>query len=502
MSSTAIVPTPGSIAGTAYLFGHLLRVLLHAHRVDIGDRWRHLSTEIVSILPQVAATSSSSIEFFGELCSRLGVQPTFPKSGRPVAAALHLDVVAAYGFAHGKEFEEGDMHGPGFFSVSWIDVMTRCPIEQLRALLRRGPAFFASMATQYVAIEARAAFLVDYDLFAWTETAARTFTAPDLSRAFEPLRWHVALTLLSPLSHGGDSSGSNVSSFRREDRVDAFTGEVASIPFVSGGAVRGLCRDLLMLDWLERIGLTSREVKPELAHSLLSGGSIDAGAAMGVCDNVLRDKIRAVCPPWDLFGGVIDGQFMEGQLLVGDLLPVCRETAWAVAPALGWSLEAAREKRSELPAAEALTLDRMATRRNHDDLGGRSQQMIFHVEAIGAGHQMAFNVALRAGPRASSVQRGALGHMLALLAAHGRLGAKAQAGFGQVALTLPAPLLAAQQSYLDYLGTVDLADVRAWLRGQQPLSAPVTAAEPAEGSKAKKGRGKKAAAEGSGDAVA
>jgi len=499
-----IAKLPGSPRGSAYLFAHMLRVILLVHRADLGDRIQHLPVELAGCLVPLAAQARSTVEFVGALCERIGVQPVVPRSGNPVSVALPQEIVDAFGFARGQEQTEGHVLGVGFCAVPWIDVAAQIDLVQLRGVLQRSTHFFVSVAMQFVDAESRRAFVADLSLFGWIEAAAPRFPVPDLSRAIAPRRWHVLITLLSPLSHGGDQSGSNVASIRREPRVDMFTGEVADVPFVSGAAVRGLARDLVMVDWLARIGLSTRDIRPEVAHALLAGGSIDAGAAMGVTDNALRDAIREVCPAWDLFGGVIEGQLMEGQLIVGDAVLVCRETAWSAAPALGWTLDEARERRPELPEAAAATVERLGTRHHHDDIPGPSTQMILHTQAIAAGHQLAWSVALRAGPLATPLQRAALAHLLGLLAEHGRLGAKAQTGFGAVAFgepqsscdrsPCPVPI-----HYLAHVAA-QAERARAWLTGQAPLVAPAPA--PAEGEapngkgKAKPGRKAKGAADG------
>jgi hypothetical protein len=485
--SSDLATLPGSPRGSAYLFAHFLRNLILVHRADLGDRMQHLPVELAGCLVPLASQARSTIEFVTALCERIGVQPV-SRSGRPLVAALPQEIVDAYGFPRGQEQLEGQALGVGFFSVPWIDVVTAIVLGQLRPALQRSPHFFVAFALQFVDAEARRGFMRDFGVFDWIDTSAPRFPAADLSRAIAPRRWHVLITLLSPLAHGGDQSGSNVASIRREQRCDAFTGEAAEIPFVSGAAVRGLARDLMMVDWLARIGLTTRDIRPELAHALLAGGSIDAGAAMGVTNNRLRDAIREVSPAWDLFCGVIEGELMEGQLLVHDAVLVCRETAWMAAPALGWSIEEARERAPELPEAAAATVERLGTRHHHDDIPGKSTQMILHTQAIAAGHQLAWSVALRAGARATALQRSALAFMLGLLAEHGRLGAKAQTGFGQALFSEPtgAEDLVGPDLYLRHVA--EHADrARAWLTGKAPLVEPAPA--PVEG-EAPNGKGK------------
>lgn len=490
--SSDLATLPGSPRGSAYLFAHLLRTILLTHRADLGDRMQHLPVELAGSLVPLAAQARSTIEYVTALCERIGVQP-MTRHGNPLAVVYPAEVVDVHGFPRQRE-QDADAALPGFFSVPWIDVASAIDLGHLRAALARSPGFFVSFALQFVDAEGRRAFVGDLSLFSWIDAAAPRFPPADLTRAFPPRRTHVLITLLSPLSHGGDQSGSNVASIRREPRVDAFTGEVTDVPFVAGAAVRGLARDLMMLDWLARIGLSSRDIRAELAHALLAGGSIEAGAAMGVTANDLRDAIRDVSPAWDLLGGVIEGQLMEGALLVGDAVLVCRETAWCAAPALGWTLEEARERAPELPTADAATVERLGTRHHHDDIPGKSTQMILHTQAIAAGHQLAWSVSLRAGQRATPLQRAALAHMLRLLAEHGRLGAKAQTGFGAVAFGHPVGSDLDDVEIYERHVAEQAERAKAWLTGQVPLVAPASAAE-GEASNGK-GKAKKTKAKG------
>ena len=65
----------------------------------------------------------------------------------------------------------------------------------------------------------------------------------------------VTYRLLSPLHHGAFSTDTgNVGLVRRES-VRLSTGEVVAVPCVSGGAIRGILRRLIMRELLDRLGL-------------------------------------------------------------------------------------------------------------------------------------------------------------------------------------------------------------------------------------------------------
>lgn len=475
----------GSTVAAGYLFAHLLRGLLLANRGAL-ERSAHFAAELAAGLPAIAAQAGGTVELVSMICTRFGVQPVSP-SGYPLAVYLPAKVVDTFGFARAPEQEDGQTFGVGFHGVSWIDVAAQVPLLLLRPAIRRSPQFFVSFALQFVAADGRRAYATDLAPFRWITEGRPDLPPVDLTRAFAPRRWHGLITLLSPMAHGGDHNGGNLVTARQERRVDVFTGQVVEVPIVSGAAIRGVARDLLMLDWLARLGLGPREIRPELAHALLAGGSIEAGTAMGLADNVLRDAVRRVCPAWDLLGGTIEGQLMEGQLCVGDAVLVCRETAWSSAPALGWSIEEAQERAADLPEAAAALITRQGTRRHHDEIPGRSTQMIIHTQAIAAGHLLAWSVSLRAGGRATPLQRATLSHALELLAEAGRLGGNAQSGFGSVAFGLLPDGLPDASAYLVAV-TEQAEAARGWLTGRAQLPTAAAVEKPKKGAR-KKGDG-------------
>jgi len=334
----------------------------------------------------------------------------------------------------------------------------------------------------------------DTSLFDWISEESPKTRAIDLAGFFPPDRAHARILLTAPLSHGGDGGGSNIQAMRREERVDMLTGETRSIPFVAGGAVRGVMRDLVMYDYLQLLGLTSQQIRAPLAHALLAGGAIEAGSGMGAIDNEQRATVRRLCPPADLLGGMLDGQLMQGALLVGDALLVCHETALLVAPAMGWSLEEARAmaEQEALPRADSCLVQRHAVRQHHGDLPGPTQQMIMHVEGIAAGHTLAHTLALRSG-RGTDMQRATVARMVKLARAHGKLGGKGQAGFGDVAWGSYGPDFEDDSLYLAlFQDEAFRAEAIAWLQqGFAEKPKPEKAAK-------KPAKGKK----GGGDAVA
>lgn len=497
---------PGTRRGNFLLFCHLLRAYFGAVRKSIGQRWAHLGDELAGAINPLAAQASSVPELVSRMVARWGQHP-FTERGAPLSVWIPTDVAQLWPFTLARSKvdlvgEDGEPAGTedlASTAIPWAELAARLDLEAIRATLAIAPDFLGSFVTQFVATEERRVFAEDYDLFAWVSEAPPKFAPIEIKGFTAPLRWHALIRLLSPLAHGGDQTGSNIAALRREQKIDPLTGTVVSIPFVSGAAVRGSWRDLVMLDWLALLGLTSQQIRPQAAHALLAGGSIDAGSSVGI-NNTLRAQIRKVCPAWDLFAGCVDGQLMQGQLLVGDATLVCRESLAFVAPALGLPLddETLLRERENYPTADAQVVTRHGTRRHHDEVEGDSTQMIMHTQAIMSGAVLAHHVALRVGPHASALQLSTLAHAVKLAGMTGQLGAKGQAGFGRVEWGLYHGLVPFASSNTAYLEAVEKnrAEAIAWLV-DGPAKPPKPEAAPKEkgaGAKGKAGKEKKDAA--------
>ena len=497
--------TPASTRGHAFLFAHTLRALFQANHAAMGDRWNHLGTELGNALAPLIYGAPTVMDAFTAVCARWSLI-TMPRWGS-IKVVVPRSLAQAWGFTRTEAWvarEDADLDGEDepvmvtgespFVGISWHEIAVKLDIDRVRRAVKASPQFFGALAREYVAAAARLDFASDADLFSWISEEAPRHTAIDLSGFIAPTRSHAQIVLTSPLSHGGDGGGSNIQAMRREDRVDLLTGETRPIPFVAGGAVRGVLRDLAMYDYLQLLGLSSKDIRPMLAHALLAGGAIEAGAGMDAADNLQRATVRRLCPVADLLGGNLDGQLMQGALLVGDALLVCRETALLVAPAMGWTLEEARERAGSgaLPRADACLVQRHAVRQHHGDIPGASSQMIMHTEAVGAGHTLAHSMALRSG-LGTEMQRSTLARMVKLAREHGKLGGKGQSGFGDVAWGSYGLAYEDESAYLAlFTDEAFCTEARAWLiEGFAAKPKPEKAAK-------KPGKGKK----GGGDAVA
>jgi hypothetical protein len=136
------------------------------------------------------------------------------------------------------------------------------------------------------------------------------------------------LTALSPVFHGGsEKTGAVVLLNRLKFIVD---GKPTDVPIISGNQVRGRLRRLLTRDFLELVGyemdLSQRRYQ-KLYHTLFAGGVLTSveEEESGVVDLNLKFRIVRYILPLRLFGCSYANQMIEGRVLIGHLLPICKE---------------------------------------------------------------------------------------------------------------------------------------------------------------------------------
>lgn len=141
------------------------------------------------------------------------------------------------------------------------------------------------------------------------------------------IAFDVIITLLSPLSHIGESVGnqSNLKTLRISD----LEGIVNEVFVYSGNGLRGKIRRLGVEGFLEKLNI---QVTPAIHQTLFAGGYIDGGTG---CDLELDAKIRRLLPPLSVLGtakpkglfGSKDAQMVGGRVNIGDAVLCCLESA-------------------------------------------------------------------------------------------------------------------------------------------------------------------------------
>jgi hypothetical protein len=445
---------PTSVRLTAYL----LRSLVRRIRASVADEYRlkRLPEELGSAVRGEHRDGMWATTWLDRLAERWGV-------------SLAGDADDTYPLA--AWLPEG--------RASWIVAGSVIRRMDLAHLVEECGPFLATFATMARSDD-------DDALLASLELPAEVtnpWTLPLPTSAVRPVRLWATLTLTAPLAHGADDRDGNVSRFRTERRFCPLLGRAVEVPFYAGNAWRGQVRDLLALDLAELIGMTPQEMSPAMAHSLFSGGSLEAGSTSNGADVAMRRTLRALLPAVDLLGGTYSNEIFDGLLRVVDALPLCRETASTlahiVAPDVAAGGTAAVRAWSErLPWVQDLYETRQLTRHAHRDLevadGDKSAQMIVRTETIRAGTQWVHGVGLAAKDRlVSPLTAAALARALRLFVASGAIGAGSARGHGTFATDgyrdADSDGAGDDAPYVEHI-TAHAAEIREVLRGARSLA--------------------------------
>ena len=370
--------------------------------------------------------------------------------------------------------------------MPWSRAVASLDYAHVRVVVHENPSLLADFASRFPKTDEEEA--MDAAMFdAFPEPSAGGRFVPTLpGRMIAPRTFRTIWTLTGPMAHGADEKTGNVNLFRRHRSIDALTGQHCYVPFVSGNAVRGMWRDMLMARWLDLIGLKPHDLPSNRVHALFAGGSVEAGADGASVDLAARRKARENCPPWDLLGGCTDQQIMSGCARVHDAALVCRENAWMVHEAVSPETDV-REFAASLPEASELTQLRLGTRHAHKEFAGaEGSQMLFNTELLLGGSQMMHSLQVYGISGVDPVTAACLADLLRAFADYSTTGAANARGFGLIAfepyaagpdVTLPDPKV-----YLDYC-EANREKMRGWA-----LSGPSIAPAKADKGKAGKGR--------------
>ena len=130
------------------------------------------------------------------------------------------------------------------------------------------------------------------------------------------------IKVISPLHTGSDV---NAGIDRLYRRMDIFVNnKIEQIPIISGNSIRGIMRDLIAVDLIEKLKLKNLQLS--VYDLLFSGGSLQKGSKTGVIDVLKVNKIRYLFPMLALFGGCLSNHIMQGEFNCGYAWLVCQET--------------------------------------------------------------------------------------------------------------------------------------------------------------------------------
>jgi hypothetical protein len=434
---------PNNRAGARWMLAWLLRAV----RVSLPDgteadrrRRRDFGSELAGVLPALAVTTQSPLEFFFKLCGRWDADPV--------------------GSSDGYTLEAWTPRG----AIPWYLAVSRLTIEHVRAVVQENPHLLGQFAVKWN--ETDAEDLEDDALLASLATTTPEESRPTLAAlvpkgdAIAPREYFSLWTATGPCHHGADSKQGNFAAFRRAPAIDFVTGETVEVPFLSGNSVRGAWRDLAMKRTCELLGLDPRTLAPNVSQSLFAGGTIESGADTAKIDNRLRRRLRDLLPAWDLFGGNMSGQMMAGRLRVSDAVLVCKQNAWTVSRVACPGMPLA-EVRDALKDAVELMAIRQLTRRDHPEYRGEdtesgSMQMITQTEVVIRDAQWVHRFSLYGNEGVAPLTQSCMADLLEEFAAIGGwLGASGARGFGSVLVhgyqARELPALASSDLYADHV---------------------------------------------------
>lgn len=141
-------------------------------------------------------------------------------------------------------------------------------------------------------------------------------------------RINYTITCLSPCHHGDFGATGNVRAFRREPIILP-DGQIVRVPCVSGNAIRGQIRRLVMREMLavcgiDRITMPARQWD-RLYGALVNGGTLD-GSEARVDPDAVR-ALRGALPSLSVLGAALYSHMMPGRARVGLARLACDETA-------------------------------------------------------------------------------------------------------------------------------------------------------------------------------
>lgn len=241
---------------------------------------------------------------------------------------------------------------------------------------------------------------------------------------------------ISPIHHGGDEKTGSETMLRR---MKYYVGDkIIEIPYISGNAIRGYLRRLVMQDFLERLSYKVRNLK--LYHALFSGGvleTVDTGA--GVIDLELLRAIRKYLVPISVFGFAYRNQIVEGKLIVGHALPICRE------------LNEYLPHKSDKSFYEFLDWE-FATRKEEIKADKKSDepkvQMLYRYEVFIPGTRFYHHFVLL---DMNNVEESFFTHMLKLWSERSFIAGRSSAGCGEIILHYDTSELNGPETYIDFI---------------------------------------------------
>lgn len=165
--------------------------------------------------------------------------------------------------------------------------------------------------------------------------------------AVEQKRIELILEATQPIAHHADAIG-NTSVLMRE-KVRQPAGTWASVPMVTGDAMRHGLREAGSLALLDAAGLLGEKLSESALVLLFAGGTIAGSPGSSVKLADYRTMVDLI-PPLALLGGCAQNRSIPGRVAVDSARLVCQETAHLLPE---WVVEWARTERGSLHSCRA-----------------------------------------------------------------------------------------------------------------------------------------------------
>jgi len=258
------------------------------------------------------------------------------------------------------------------------------------------------------------------------------------------------VTLLSPLSHIGESLGPD--SFLAESVVIDERGKPVECFLYSGNAFRGMLRDKGVKYFLNKLGKVKLPL--ETFYLLFSGGSLGGEQKI---DIEQARMYRKMLPIFSIFGGGAGNQIIGGKMKVGQMIPLVKEcqrilperfrdpdaVSWRQ-----WTMEKSFTRKDdakdeglreylyedipELPdGSKQYRLEGKTEKRKEEKAGDAPQQMRYSVECLAPGAVMYHRIDLQ---DMTELELGAFVSAFVEFSKQPYIGGKSGVGFGLVEL--------------------------------------------------------------------
>jgi len=268
-----------------------------------------------------------------------------------------------------------------------------------------------------------------------------------------------ALTALSPVFHGGSEKTGSVVLLNRLKFI--VNGRPVDVPIVSGNQVRGRLRRLLARDFLDLAGYQmdlSQRSYQKLYHTIFAGGILteaEEESESGTVDLALKFRIVRYLLPLRLFGCSYANQMVEGRVLVGHMLPICKELAEYTAVPSDISFHQLiahtfQTRRDELRAP------RRGGQQQEGQGGGRGEeeqavQMMVEYECFAPGTRFAHEIILETTREGEELDLSTLYRAVELWQQKPYIGGKSAVGFGKLRIEYVWPRQVDSGAYLRFV---------------------------------------------------